>query len=82
MSVQERHLITGTWFMTECDDCGSVLSEHMGTPWGSRDRSGAVRHIQRVGWTDRGTCGEYVACAECEAKACEEAVLDAEAVHT
>ena len=82
MSVQERRLITGTWFVIQCDECGILLREHMGTPWGARYRSGAVRYIQKVGWTDRGTYGEYVACAECEAKACEEAVRDAEDVHT
>jgi len=81
MSIQERHLITGTWFMIECDDCGTVLTEHMGTPWGSRDRAGAVRHIQTVGWTDRGTDGEEIVCSACENPSVQETVRDVNAVH-
>lgn len=82
MSVQERHLITGTWFMIQCDSCGTVLSEHMNTPWGSRDRAGAVRHISTVGWTDRGTYGEEITCATCENSAVQEALRGALLVHT
>ncbi len=82
MSVQERQLITGTWFVIQCDSCGTVLSEHMHTPWGSRYRAGAVRYIQTVGWTDRGTDGEEIACSACEKAAVQEAVRDANVVHT
>jgi len=82
MSVQERRLITGTWSMIQCDACGTALSEHMHTPWGSRYRAGAVRHIQTAGWTDGGTDGENITCSNCNISPVQEALTDANVVHT
>lgn len=85
MSVEERHLITGTWFMICCDACGAVLSKPMGTAWSVRERSHAVRHLQAIGWTDHGSNGEKVTCSSCSSCAnpvVQEHIEDLNGVHT
>lgn len=82
MSVEERHLITGTWFMICCDVCETVLSDHMNMPWGARSRDEAVRHISVAGWTDHGSNGEKVTCSSCQNPAGQEHVEDQDVVHT
>jgi DNA polymerase-3 subunit epsilon len=82
MSVEERHLITGTWFIICCDVCGTVLSEHMNTPWGARDRTLAVCHLQAIGWTDHGTNGEKEICSHCEKPVAQENAEDLDGMHT
>lgn len=82
MSVEERHLITGTWFMICCDGCGTVFSQRMNTPWGSRDGAGVVRQIKVAGWTDHSGEGERVTCPSCEKPAVQEHIEDVNSMHT
>lgn len=82
MSVEERHLVTGTWFMIRCDRCGSAFSKRTGFPWMLRDRCVAVRQIKAAGWTDHGSDGEQVTCSSCEKSAVREHMEGLDHVHT
>lgn len=81
MRVEERYLITGKWFMICCDVCGTVFSQHMNIPWGSRGRSGAVRQMKVAGWTDYGSNGEKVTCSSCEKPVIQKNIKDLDDLH-